>query len=272
MADTDLTTVDDSPFIAPPGDALEVVAINNQGRALTLDDFKRITIPSGGKLTWTVGSSAGEQEFDTLDGVIVHTQLTRAYFKGAYNPSSNDPPLCSSQDGVRGSPGVQGITDCNLCPMNEFETANNGQGAGKACAEHENIFVQRSGDGLPIVIRISPGSLKAWYGFMKQLTSEGIRRDRIITSVGLEKKGTGNTAYSVATFKSAGYLDDEAFEQLRDQGQQLAGLLVAAPGPEVATRAPVYDEGVDPPHPSDGDPTWVDKMTGEIDPDDLPFC
>jgi|TARA_R110000824_G_scaffold349982_1_gene536878 hypothetical protein len=270
MTDTDLTTVDD--FIVPPNDALEVIAVNNHGRAITLDDFKRITIPSGGKQTWTVASSMGDQELEVLEGVIVHTQTTRAYFEGAYDPHNNDPPLCSSQDGSYGFPGVQGITDCTLCPMNQFETANGGRGKGKACAEHENVFLQRSGDGLPVVIRISPGSLTAWRGFMGQLTSEAVRRDRIITSVGLERKGSGNTAYSVATFKKVGDLNDSDFELLFTQGRRLEGLLAPVAAPEVATRAPEYSDGGDPPHPAgDEDPSWVDKMTGEIDPNDLPF-
>lgn len=230
------------PAIGGDDSPLEVIRVNLSGKPLKLNDLTKVTIPTGGRTEWDVETSRGTTSHKDLIGVIIHNQTTRAFFQGAYG-EGNDRPTCSSNDGITGSPGIDGIVACAACPMNAFESAENGKG--KACTENENLFLLRSGDPLPIVVRLSPGSLGSWERFIKQLTAEGTRRDRVIIAISLEKLKT-QYVFSAATFQAIGFLDDDQFHALRDYSEAFIQLTQQQEAP-----VPFVHHYEDAPHPAE---------------------
>ena len=259
MPDTNsLTTRDEQPYqlitTTGPDSPLAVVEVNLGGQALKIEKLTRVTIPGGEGRQWLIKGLRGEERFDELVGVIVHQQASRTYYAEAYS-GGGSPPDCSSNDGITGSPGVAGVTACALCPMNQWETASSGRG--KACAEYQQLYVLQHQKSLPIVVRISPGSLSALDDFMQQLSSEMLRRDRVVIAIGLEDGG----GYSRASFRLVRELDEHEGSDMAQYTTHFGHLVrgTAAP-PDI-----VVDQGVEPAYADDEPPPHT------IAPDDLPF-
>jgi hypothetical protein len=126
----------------------------------------------------------GEHTLDRIIGVIAFARDTRVYYRTAFGKGNgNQPPDCSSSDGItgQGKPGGE----CSRCPLAEFGSAE--EGGGQACRQVKQLFVLRDELLLPDVVSLPPTSLKAVRQFFLQLTRQGLAYWEVIVSLELEK-------------------------------------------------------------------------------------
>ena len=254
---TSLTTSDEQPFqlitTSGPDSPLAVVEINLGGQPLKIEKLTRVTIPGGEGRQWIVRGLRGDERHDELVGVIVHQQASRTFYAEAYS-GGGAPPECSSNDGVTGYPGIDGVTSCAVCMMNEWGSAISGKG--KGCSEYQNLYLLGSLKALPVVIRISPGSLGALDDFMQQLSGEMLRRDRVVIGIGLEDGG----GYSRANFRLVRELDADEAADMRQYVEHFGNLVSGVPNTSI-----VIDQDVEPAYGDDEPPP------PSTAPDEMPF-
>ena len=176
----------------------ELLAENLGNDTLSVSDFDRVTVPPGGGLVWTIPSIDGEKHTDEIVGIIIHTQIVRAYWESEFT-GGGAPPDCRSEDGLIGvgNPGGQ----CLGCPYNSFEE----NGGAKACSESRLIFMLLKDETLPIVIKAPVMSLKNARQYLRGLTSKRRLVHSVYTSLKLEKdKNKQGIAYSKIVFSKVG--------------------------------------------------------------------
>tara|TARA_Y100000310_G_C20549590_1_gene747344 strand:- start:765 stop:1187 length:423 start_codon:yes stop_codon:yes gene_type:complete len=139
--------------------------------------------------------------------------------------------------------------------MNQWETASSGRG--KACAEYQQLYALQHQKSLPIVVRISPGSLSALDDFMQQLSSEMLRRDRVVIAIGLEDGG----GYSRARFRLVRELEADEAAEARQYIEHFGNLVRGNTAPP----AIVIDQGVEPAYADEEPPPHTEA------PGDIPF-
>lgn len=97
----------------------------------------------------------------SLDGHIVATQATRAYWAGKFGQAGDVLPNCSSNDAVNGvgdfGPGSEQNPSgkCQQCPMSAFGTSDEGTGRGQACRANTLVYLlpdEPAGAILPDVV------------------------------------------------------------------------------------------------------------------------
>jgi hypothetical protein len=193
-------------------------------------NFPRIKIPSGGSLQFELpGGNPEDPDYSkTLEGVILYTHSANAYWvNGGYDEDENGPPNCSSVDGVSGV-GVPGGM-CAVCPMNAWNSGANGKG--KACKNMRHLYFLRDGDFIPVLISLSPTSLRPYNDFA---SSCFIARRRgscgSVVQIGLKRMNNGKDDYSVATFKKLYDFTGEKLASIRSYAdgfkQQIKVMLV----------------------------------------------
>lgn len=168
----------------------EIVIDNLGGSELTARDLPAITIPLGGATTWVIPTLDGEVESDTLDGIIVHHRMARAYWLDAYTGDST-PPICTSDDGLMGvgQPGGP----CRACPFAQFAA----DGARPACRARIDVFLLRPDSLLPYVLRLPPTSFKAFQGYTKKLTFSGVSAKMAVTRFTLRREKKDKLTFAV---------------------------------------------------------------------------
>ncbi len=191
-----------------------------QGLSFTFD---RVKIPSGGGLVFEVPGDDEENPdmVKEIVGVIVDHHPVNAYWEEKYS-GQNNPPSCSSMDGVKGICLVTGeIRPCNSCPYNEFGTAEDGRG--KACKNMHRVYVRRDGELFPLLLTLPPTSLKNFSNFLaKRVLGKGKKSYEVVTKVTLKKATSGQgIAYSQAAFSVVGILPPEIAEQMQKYAEQI---------------------------------------------------
>ena len=137
------------------------------------------------------------------------TTLFNAWWSKPFT-GENNPPDCSSVDGVTGSCseeihkayGVGGA--CGKCPKNKYgsEVKQNGdKGKGKACKNMRRIFILREGEMLPWMVAVPPTSLTAFEDYSKAITNGRNVMYGVVTKVKLSEQKSGDgIAYSELRF------------------------------------------------------------------------
>lgn len=180
-------------------------------------DFKatRIKFPSGGLNAFQTSDGGILQP--PINMIFVVVQKTRAFWPDS--DTQGTPPLCTSPDGLQGlfnaadSTGVEaamrypaihpalrllndphaagGPFACAGCPLNQYGTADKGNG--KACKELRRALVFVEGWSAPALLTIPPSSLGNWDTYASALRNKGIPYFAAWTQVELtqEKNGAG---------------------------------------------------------------------------------
>jgi len=267
MPDTRLTTHEEQPYelVALDGDSpFDIVRVNLGGRPLRKEDLPTFKIPGGGGLQWKLDGLRGQEVYDEIVGCLILVQGQRSYYDKRYD-GTGGAPACASSDGITGVPGVDGpdgthYTNCQVCPKNQFDTALDGPG--KACSEFAMCYVLRSGDALPCVVRISPGSLAVLDEFMRRLSAEMKRRDRVVIAIGLEDSKN----YSRATFRLVEELSPDMAQGMETY---IAGFRDLIRG---TTSNLLIDQGVEPPMEASFSDAYADEPPPPTEaPGDIPF-
>lgn len=132
-----------------------------------------------------------------LEGVILYTHNSNAYWPEGSEYDDDQPPLCQPFDGKVGY-GEPGGT-CADCVLNQF--GSDGNNKGKACKNMRMLYLLRSGEYMPIQIALPPTSLTPYTRFVNEAFLS--RRRKVCTGVvriGLKKAVSGSHEYCVATF------------------------------------------------------------------------
>ncbi len=190
------------------GDSFIDAAAANIGQGtITVSDFPRIKVPTGGGTQWLVPGLEGEHMEQTIEGIIVLARNTRVYWeKSADDPTAGkNPPDCSSADalvGIGRPGGFCSHEDSKLaCPLAKYGSDKGGKAAGQACKEVKQLFFLRGDSLLPEVIGLPPTSLKHVRQYMVSLTCNKVPYFAALTRIGLEKRiNPANKPYAVATF------------------------------------------------------------------------
>ena len=183
------------------------------GEIIGLGNLDRVKMPAGGGTRWEVPTLEGSEMADSVDGVIIHTRLARAYWEQDYQGGS-EPPECSSQDGRHGQPTdaeawlppAEALDDrrfnCVTCANSQWGSAKTGRG--QACKLTRLLFVLTSESTLPVVISLPPSSTAVARQYLLRLAARSTRITDVITSVGLERvKGDGVPDYSRAVLRAS---------------------------------------------------------------------
>lgn len=215
---TALATIDAAAFPVLAGDAgaaLAALQDNLGGASIAPFDLDLISVPAGGGLAWSIPDLAGEHDEKTIEGIIVHHQTIRSYWKDSFEASGGGtPPDCASQDGRHGLGDPGGA--CSICPLNAWGSAGNGK-RGKACQERHLIFLLREGEHLPIVVNTPPSSLGNVKKLMLRLTSKGIPYWTVLISLALERdKNADGISYSKVTALPIGTIAQDDLERLSE--------------------------------------------------------
>ena len=182
-----LAVLEDSNYLAlmkPASEIAEIIESNVGPSGFNRFDLERVKIPTAGNTKWTLETIRGEQSLDEIEGIILLKRSTRVYFAKSFDETGgNMPPDCSSEDGYRGIGEPGG--DCTRCPLNVFGTAQKGDG--KACREIMVLFVLLPGKLIPLVIAVTPGSLREVRKYFLRLAGEGLAHYMVTTKFRLEK-------------------------------------------------------------------------------------
>jgi hypothetical protein len=221
----------ESNFIALRADASgvnikDIIAANMGGDRLTAFDFDRVRIPTGGGNIWTVPSLEGDQNMQTLEGIIVHWQPVRAYWSLSLEKSDGGtPPDCSSTDGIVGNGDPGG--SCEQCPLAQFGSSTKGT-RGQACKQMRLLFLIRENDILPLVVVLPPTSIRPAKQFFFRLAAGAVPYYGVVTGITLTKtKNAGGIAYSQAAFSVKRILSDEERDRIEAYANELRPALTS---------------------------------------------
>lgn len=179
-------------------------------------NFPKVKIPSGGMLQFEIpGDDPENPEYSkSLEGVILFNHASGAYWPEGSEYDENTTPLCSSVDGKSGI-GEPGGT-CAVCPLNQFGSALDGRGKGKACKNMRVLYLLRDGEFMPLQVTLPPTSIKPFNDFYS-LCFASRRRGSCgsVVQIGLKKMNNGRDDYSVATFRKVYDFTGEELAQMK---------------------------------------------------------
>lgn len=232
---TDLVPMDDLKSLYPSlgdPDMMEALTANLDGDTVGMFDLDRVTVPPGAGVMWQVPGLDGPEAAKELRGVIIGIIGRRSYWEVSLDEQKEPtPPDCSSDDAKFGR-GLYGVGsdlhpsgECASCPMNQFQEVR-GRNT-KPCGEQRLILLLREGTLLPVVVQLSPTSMKELKAHMLRLASQGVPYYRAITELGL-KRVDATPAYSVVVPSMKGRIEAEAAAELKKFGDQVVAAYNAA--------------------------------------------
>lgn len=198
--------------------AAEVLA---PGETLGFGDLPRVKLPAGGGTAWELPTGEASK---TLDGIIVHRQLTRAYWRDPFGSGESNAPTCSSTDAVRGVGEPGG--DCASCQFAQFGSGANG---GQACRLITRLYVLPDGSPAPWVVLVPPSSAQAVRRYIVSLlATRGLAYWLVRTRLTLEKAQTpSGITYSVLGLTMLEALDGAEAAAADEMHRSIAAMTAA---------------------------------------------
>lgn len=175
--------------------------------------FPRVKIPTGGALQFEVPGDDPEvpDYARSLEGVILYHHPNNGYWPGGMGDEEKN-PLCASVDGKTGIGDPGG--PCASCSLNRFGSGEDGRG--KACKNMRAIYLLRSGDFMPLMLSLSPTSLRPFNDFMNAafLTRRRASYGSVV-QISLKRMNNGKDDYSVAVFRKLYDFSGEQLAQIK---------------------------------------------------------
>ena len=230
MGEELITAGADSQYLAlrmDQKDLVEMIRETVGADGLSPQDLDRVKVPSGGGQAWEVPTIDGDSDATKyINGVVLEVATRRAYWPEKYS-GANDPPECFSNDGFIGV-GEPGGT-CAECPLNEFHTADDGDGPGKACKETRQLFVLTEDSIIPMLVTVPPASIQSVKQYRIRLLRGQQRITDVVTSIGLKKANSkSGIEYSQVTLARAQTLDPDAASRMRAYAASIQPAVAAA--------------------------------------------
>lgn len=212
---TDLATVETTPFDIVPFDGEVLEALHEELDGLGSIPFDQVKIPAGGARSFEVPSGDPDNPDTALElvGIIVDHHPSNCYWKDPYAGGGNASPDCYSMDGKTGLEAETGcVKNCETCPFNQFGSADDGNG--KACKNTHRLYLLREGETLPIVLTLPPTSIKPFKEYIAKrvlLAKPPKRCWQVVTKITLKtEQNAAGIKYSKAVFAKVGILENEA--------------------------------------------------------------
>lgn len=150
----------------------------------------------------------GTQNPGPIQAVVLDYRNTRSYYKGAYNPSKPQAPVCYASSKsisdlmpIDASPEKVAET-CDGCPKNEWGSSPDG-GNGKACKSGVTLALvppDAKSDASPMLLRVSPTAIKFWSEVGARLEAA----EKVLPQVVMEIAFATDSTYPQLTFKIVG--------------------------------------------------------------------
>jgi hypothetical protein len=186
----------------------DILAENLGGTGLSIQDLETIKVPSGAGGQWEVPGVEGVKHQKALEGIVIFSQSTRAYWPDSFNDTGGGtPPQCMSVDAITGIGDPGG--ECSGCPKAEFGSDPHGSKRGQACAESRLAFMVMKEDILPMVIKIPAMSLGNSRKYLTGLLSKRRAIHSVYTRLTLEKdKNKDGIDFSKIIFEKYGDVEN----------------------------------------------------------------
>lgn len=180
-------------------------------------------------------------------------RTAKTYYAKSYVEGSDEPPLCSSNDGISPEPGVPEpqCATCAACPHNVWGSKISDDGKkGRACADTKRLAIahpSRIDD--PMLLRVPPASFKNLTALNELLSKRKVPYQAVIVRMGFDH----NVAHPLLTFTPTGFIDTPTAKQVlevkdspivaqitgSDGAPKTAPAQIAAPVKEVVLEDPV---------------------------------
>lgn len=185
-----------------------------------------------------------------MEGIILISRITRAYWPAGNGDGQGGPPVCSSMGGVQGAwrndDGTTRHILCASCPYNQWGSevkASGARGRGKACKEMRRFAVLLDGYAAPVLLTIPPTSCKPFDQYASALANRRSSYFAVRTRIALEKAmNNDGIAYAVATFTNRGPLRQDELAWVIGLRRAAEEYIGAAPEYEEYMPAPDLDD------------------------------
>jgi hypothetical protein len=206
-------------------------------------------------------------------GIIIDSNLTKAYWHDAYSGQKNQPD-CASLDAMvptqwNGEKPIH--PKCTTCPMNKWGSGMDKDGKktkGKACRDMRRIHILIEGSLIPYRLSLPPTSLVNYDIYITELAGKNLPALAVITKFTTEKGDAGG--FKVSKFKGeiSGFIaqSQEEFEtKFSDLVKQQKEFEVAMRGQAIEIEEYSIEEtpGLD--------PTKEVSQASALSDDDQPF-
>ena len=222
-----------NPYPLEPANMHEIIGLieeNLRGRPISIQEFQRIKVPSGGGLAYRMDTASGEESPRTFEGIIIAWRSARIYWRKAYGGKggSKKPPDCTSIDGFVGVGDPGG--DCGQCPYARFGSAINpidgSPSGGQACKDIRQALVLLPNQIVPHILNVPPTSVKNFSHYTLQLLSMRTRAWGAVTEFALEKAtNEDGVDYAKAIFRLSRRLTPEEQQTLAPYQEHMKRIL-----------------------------------------------
>lgn len=210
-----------------PGKAL--VKWDEEFAKYAKETTKNIALPAGkwlsikgGKLKFNGADIPGNE----LRAVIVGWTYENQYYEGKYSADNNQPPVCYAFNEVREDMApLDSVPDkqsdaCATCPLNEFGSADNGEG--KACKNVIRLALiseddlEDVGSAEVVYLKIPVMSVKNFLNYVKKTVADALSRPywSVITNISLEDDAQAQ--FKVVFEVAENVEDSELFSPLKE--------------------------------------------------------
>jgi hypothetical protein len=163
-----------------------------------------------------------------LTGIILAAKRERVYFPKFGNKDIGDGimkltekrPLCASRDGINGElidpypETTEGLLNpplimikeniamgglkCKHCPLGQFGSNEKFgvSGRGQACNDVRRLLFWKPDVMIPMLLTLSPTSIRAWDGYCSSLAMRNLLPNRVISDISLSLIESGSNKYS----------------------------------------------------------------------------
>ena len=211
-----------SSYIALTNNTLDIIRANLKSQPLSFDLFDIVKSPSGGATVFEVPGLAGNEAEKELTGIVLDYTTPRAYWDTP-DPVEGTPPICLSHNSITSQDGKV----CAHCPYNDFGSRD-GESNAKACKESVLLFLLRSDNALPLLVRIPVSSKNRFLKYSTRLLSSLTPINGVVTRISLEKAtNKSGKPYAVYNFEAVSTLSPEEAAQARIFAKQFMQALNA---------------------------------------------
>jgi hypothetical protein len=188
-------------------------------------EYPQLKIPSAGSLFFEID----EEPVKELTGIIVHHGPRNMYYATDFD-GANNPPDCSSFDGITGLRREEGLEGdeyikckCSECEFGKFGSDNSGNG-GKACKEKHQLYILCGGRVVPFSLLLPVSSTRPLNSYATSIFNQGKFLNEVLTSFTLEKATSkSGIIYSRIVFKKVRDLTSEEIAIAEAAGKSVKG-------------------------------------------------
>lgn len=210
--------------------------INNlaEGEKLNIADLTKVTVPTGGSLSWTIEKISGQESSKELTGIILSQMLSRSLYASTYEENGGqESAICFSKDSIIGqlNPELPNgelpeklakignpSGSCENCPFSQWGTKLKGDGSfsrGQMCQQRRILFFLSPESNMPLLVSIPASGLKNIKRYLIGLQSVGLKYWQTITAIKLvSDKNIDGIKFSRPVFSPVEFVPKENWEKV----------------------------------------------------------